>query len=319
MVNIKLIVKDILGQGTRAVFANYRRRYYRYSYEDTKCASIEQYDASIMRLCHTIEKGLSYADYRAGFGSDNVDKLVKTLEAYASDGLDTSEFAYRTALSCLNTYIEKNRLYGHVDHQLNERVGGLPGEDNGCGGTRVVSVPKDPESYTYERLITTRCSIRQFSKNPVDICTLKAVLELAQHTPSACNRQGWRTRIITDMEKMTVVLKNQNGNRGFGKEIDKLLVVTADLRAQQRSREIFQAFVDGGMYAANIINSLYSKGIGSVPLSASLTMKQEENVRDAIGMDDAEVIILFIGVGNYPEGEFLSARSERRPVRIDVL
>lgn len=73
------------------------------------------------------------------------------------------------------------------------------------------------------------------------------------------------------------------------------------------------------MYAESVLNCLYSKGIGSVPLSASLTAEQEKNVRKVIGMDDAEVFILFIGVGNYPEGEFLTTRSERKPIEVEVI
>lgn len=97
------------------------------------------------------------------------------------------------------------------------------------------------------------------------------------------------------------VLKNQNGNRGFGHEIDKLLLVTVDLRFFNRDREIFQAYIDGGMYAMSLINSLHYECIGTIPLSGSLTQNQDTNVRKILNLDEAEIIIIFIGVGNYPE------------------
>ena len=168
-------------------------------------------------------------------------------------------------------------------------------------------------------MVKSRHSIRHFDAEPVDINVLKEAIRLAQFTPSACNRQGWKTRIIADKEKIKLILENQNGNRGFGQEIDKLLIVTADLRSQQKSRELFQAFIDGGMYAESILNSLFYYGIGAVPLSASLTPLQEKVVRETGNINDAEVLILIIGVGNYPNGSFLTTRSERKPIEVESL
>ena len=297
-------------------FTNYRQKFQRYAFIDCQCKYYEQYQASITRLYHTIEKGLAYENYRPGFGKDNVEKLVLSLEKYVETGGNVDTFFYETALSCLHEYIEKNKLHGYQDSELEERVNKLPGKANGLGGTITV---KTPTCTDFVELVKNRHSIRHFLKEPVDINTLKNVIELAQFTPSACNRQGWRTRIIADKDKIARVLANQNGNKGFGNEFDKLLVITADLRAQQRSREFFQAFIDGGMYAMNILNALFYKGIGSVPLSASLTIQQDKNVRKIISLDDAEVLILFIGVGNYPDGEFLTTKSERRLAAIEVM
>lgn len=199
---------------------------------------------------------------------------------------------------------------------MEERLRRLPGKVNSCGGTITISVPNQTENMNYEELILNRHNIRHFSQKPLDMDLLKAAINLAQFTPSACNRQGWRTIIIADKRKIEEILANQNGKSGFGQEFDKLLIIISDLRTQQREREIFQAFIDGGMYAESVINALYYKDIGSVPLSASLTMEQEKNIRKIIKISNAEV---FIGVGNYPEENFLAARSERQPARIEVI
>lgn len=313
------INKLISGDPAQKQGHRYLRKYDHFAFVDCKCEYPEQFEASIIRLYHTIEKGLSYTEYRAGFGKDNIEKLLISLEQYLIKGFDTSAFFYETALSCLNAYVVKNREYGFEDPQLEMRISKIAGKSNKYGGTISVSAPICPEKLSYAQLVTNRHSIRHFSNTPVSIELLIEAIKLAQYTPSACNRQGWKTRIVADKEKIKTILANQNGNRGFGHEFDKLLIVTADLRAQQRSREVFQAFIDGGMYAESVLNCLYSKGIGSVPLSGSLTPNQENNVRKVIDMDDAEVIILFIGVGNYPDGEFFTTRSERKPIEVEVI
>lgn len=316
---VSKIKKSVLGNATKNALHGYYKKFEKYSFVDCNCNDFVQFEASIIRLYHTIEKGLSYADYRAGFGKENVEKLLASLEQYSSKGWDTSVFFYETAISCLYAYIQKNKDYGYENILLEERVRKLPGKGNFFGGSVTVSAPAEPKSLTYEELVKTRKSIRHFSSTPVDICLLKESIKLAQYTPSACNRQGWKTRIVADKEKIKNILANQNGNKGFGHEFDKLLVVTADLRAQQKNRELFQAFIDGGMYAQSILNSLFSFGIGAVPLSAALLVEQERNVRKIIDVDDAEVFILFIGVGNYPKGNFLTTRSERKPIEIEVI
>ena len=317
--NIKRIARRIIkGDPNEHALRQYGKRLNQYSFTDCQCEYPEQFEASITRLYHTIEKGLSYENYRAGFGEKNINTLMTTLEQYAAKRYDISSFAYRTGLSCINAYIAKNRECGLENTELEERAGKLPGLANDCGGVITITPPTAPEKMTFRELMVSRHSIRHFSDQPVDRETLIKAIDLAQYTPSACNRQSWKTRIITDKKTIEGVLTNQNGNQGFGQEIDKLLIITADLRAQQKNRELFQAYIDGGMYAQNVLNSLFSFGIGSIPLSASLTETQEKNVRTIMKIDDAEVLIMFIGIGTYPES-CMTARSERHKAVTEIL
>lgn len=317
--DIKSIISNIIHLNQKdSQFSDYITRFNKYSFVDCECSDKEQLEASIIRLYHTIEKGLSYLDYRAGFGEKNVEKLLLSLEQYA-EKVGTDSFVYRTALSCLIAYVEKNHLMGYRNNELEKRISILPGSSNGLGGTIEISKPSDTDKMNFEQLLFSRHSIRHFSSIPVDLSLIKKAIDLAQLTPSACNRQGWRTRIVIDDDAKRIVLANQNGNRGFGNEFDKVLIITADIRAQQRGREKFQAFIDGGMYAQNVLNSLYYYGIGAVPLSASLTSKQEMNIRSRIELDPAEVLILIIGVGNYPDGCFLTTRSERKQAETIII
>lgn len=153
----------------------------------------------------------------------------------------------------------------------------------------------------WEELVNYRHSMRHFSgETSVDNDKLNSALLLAQITPSACNRQGWRTYIINDKQKMTDILENQNGNRGFGQEIDKLLLVVGNLESFNSDREVFQVFIDGGMYAMRLLDALCYKGIASVPLSASLTPLQDKKIRKILKLKESEIPIMFIGIGNYP-------------------
>lgn len=281
----------------------YEKRFLAFSFYGNKCENEKQYEAVITRWYHTIEKGLAYVNFRVGFGNNNINSLLTAMENYIADGYSSETFFYRTALSTLKAYQDKNLKYGLKNEKLDERIKKLPGEPNNAGGIISFShIEKDMiQNLGYAEFINNRHSLRHFSNQPVDMETVKRALELAQHTPSACNRQGWRTRVIINKEILKNVLANQNGNEGFGNEIDKLILVTSDLRCFNRDREIYQAFIDGGMYAQSILNALHYENIATIPLSASLTTVQEKNVRKMLGMHDAEVFIIFIGIGNYPD------------------
>ena len=313
-------IKKLLGKTPeKTLYENYYNKYQRFSFVDGSCTDEKQFEASITRLYHTVEKGLSYLNYRPGFGKENVEALVRSLEQYSKQ-YSVDKFFYQTALSVLNEYVRKNAEYGVENKELSKRISALPGKKNEAGGA-IKFVPLSSEELSkanYKELVETRHSIRHFSDKPVELERVENAVKLAQYTPSACNRQGWKTYIVNDKAVLREVLKNQNGNRGFGQDFDKLLVVVGDLRCFNRDREVFQVYIDGGMYAMRVLDSLYYERIASVPLSASLTKEQEENVRKLLKLDPAEVLIMFIGIGNYPD-ECQTTRSERKPAEYTVI
>ena len=291
----------------------YLTRFKRFSFYGTKCIDEKQYEAVITRLQHTIEKGLAYLDYRAGFGKNNISALLASMENYLADGYSRETFFFQTALSTLLMYISKNKEYGIENIELENHIKKL-GETKSKNGGVIKFLPLSPEEIKtlgYKDFVKSRHSMRHFSKESVDVERVERAVQLAQYTPSACNRQGWKTIIISNKRVVKEVCANQNGNEGFGHEFDKMLLITADLRCFNRDRELYQAFIDGGMYAENILNALHYEHIASVPLSASFNEVQEMNMRKLLNLHEAEVLILLIGIGNYPE-ICQTARSERK-------
>lgn len=296
------------------------KRFKKYAFFGTKCIDEKQYEAVITRWQHTIEKGLSYLDYRPGFGQKNIEALLVSMENYIEDGYSSDVFFFKTALSTLSQYISKNKEYGIENIELEKRVQKLGGYANNLGGVLKFSPLSADAVKTlgYREFVIDRHSIRHFSKEPVKIECVEKAIRLAQYTPSACNRQGWRTIIISDKDMLNKVRSNQNGNTGFGQEFDKMLLITADLRCFNRDRELYQVFIDGGMYAESVLNALHYEHIATVPLSVSLYESQEQNIRKLLHLHEAEVLILLIGIGNYPK-ICQTARSERKPVEVEII
>ena len=319
-----LVIKNIyLLKQKWAIFIKchkYSQLYSKRAFYAVVCNSEKQYEALITCYYHAIEKGLSYINYRPGFGKDTVASLLETMEGYLSKGYDPEGFCFSTAVSVLKKYVEKNEEYGIEDLILEEKIRNLGIEGNDKGGVLRFDplVIDEIQQLDYKSFVNSRRSIRTFSEESVDIGVLKKAIQLAQKTPSSCNRQPWQTIIVCDMSRVKQILENQNGNAGFGDKIEKLLLITVDLECFNAYEELFQPYIDGGMYALSVLNALHYYGIASIPLSAALSDRQEKMIRKYAKMSESEKLILIIGVGKYPEF-CITPRSERHEANIRLV
>ena len=101
---------------------------------------------------------------------------------------------------------------------------------------------------------------------------LEKALSLAARTPSACNRQAWHTHVFFG-EDAHELLRMQDGCKGFTEDIHCCIVVTADMKGFL-GHEPFQCYIDGGLYAQNLINALHYVGLGSIPFPSFLLFFQ---------------------------------------------
>lgn len=289
-------------------------RFNKYSFSSgTNLDSFEQLEARITKEYHSLEKGFSYTNLRYGFGKQVLSNLLELMGLYKEKNYPLDSHVYLTGLSNLRKYIQIHEKNGHNIDELKSKVDKLGNDNNNRGGAHWVTkeeiLRRNKEDFKSFSL--NRHSVRDYSDEPVDIKVIEQALELAQKTPSACNRQSWRVRIVEDPKLKKVIQNNQNGNRGFGDYIDKFIVITSDVQYYSKPRERNQANIDGGMYAMNLLYSLQYYNVATVPLSASLVLNQESNLRKALEIKDSENFIMFIGIGNYVD-EFKIPISDRR-------
>ena len=116
----------------------------------------------------------------------------------------------------------------------------------------------------YSSLLLSRHSMRYFEAELPSRDLLEEALTLASRTPSACNRQAWHTHIYFG-DDAHELLRMQDGCKGFCDDIHCCIVVTADMKGFL-GHEPFQCYVDGGLYAQNLINALHYVGLGTIPL-----------------------------------------------------
>lgn len=290
-------------------------RYMKYSQIGKKTLTDKQLCAKILATSHVIEKGLSLRTPRLGFGKDRIKSLSNHLKEYKSRKLLDNNFYYMNAISVLQAYMI---FHDDNDYALDENITEIKESLNNCiaiGGIKTFSRDEYIRlaSDTIETSITSRYSLRQFSDTPINENKITKALEIAQKTPSVCNRQSWKTYWAKSIHAKRTVQRLQSGNRGFGDEVDSFIIVTTDLSCFFGIEERNQSFIDGGLYAMNLMTALHSQGIGTCPLNWSTKVATDRKLRAELKIPYHMNIIVVIAIGNLCD-TFNVAKSARKPL-----
>lgn len=282
-------------------------------------SDIEKMQYTLLRENHTIEKGLSMRSPRKGFGQRKVYNLILRLNRYIDLYADKDSSFLTYPFSTIKNYIEYTKRNGldikYIEILFDDMVKRVTDISiHPHAGTTLVSRNEINEDCNrdFKSLLYSRHSIRYFSDKKVSKELIENALLLASRTPSACNRQGWKTHVFVDNQSIELI-KWQGGCRGFENEINCSILVTANLKAFL-SYEIHQAYIDGGLYAMNLINALHSLGLGTIPLSCGFVQRKLKQLSQ-FDIPENEVPIVIIGIGHLLD-EFKVAVSTRKDVSL---
>lgn len=280
-------------------------------------SNIKKMQYTLLRENHVIEKGMSMKTPRKGFGQAKVTALLNRLLKYADLYLQEDKEFLLYPIGTIANYIDYTKRNGTEIPQIEVLFQKLLNKSGITEYHKEAGIYKESKAnilahcdLSFKDLLYSRHSIRYFSDAIPSKDVLDKALMLAQRTPSACNRQGWLTHIFLGI-KSHELIKWQGGARGFEDEIHCAILVTANMNAFL-SYEPHQAYVDGGLYAMNLINALHSLGLGTIPLSCGFYCDKLKTL-ESFGIADNEVPIVIIGVGEMLD-EFNVAVSIRKDI-----
>lgn len=292
------------------------RRYLKYSRTKVENTELKVISHIILDY-HVLEKGLTMPDTRLGFGRERVIALSRLCNSFI-DNFGPDNYQLQHAIAVLNEYIafHEERNY-QVDQQLLLEIQNLTVRL----GSSIKSRQRNTDSEDYFKFIkssfdefsNSRSSVRNFSSEELALDTILKSLDLAKNAPSACNRQSWKTNLYSNKERVQLILEAQGGNRGFGHLANKLIVISGELGAFSNSIERYQVYIDGGMYAMNLLYALHFNKIGACILNCSFTPKKEKVIRDLCNIPESRVLIAMIALGNVP-AQFRVASSPRNSI-----
>jgi nitroreductase len=296
------------------------RRYLRHASILEYQQSPDKLRARIMIWTHSIEKGLALPEPRPGFGKETVKNLLCGLQSYLSEFKVDS--VIHQSVGVLNTYLNWNAKQGVVIQELREKLAELETSLNlapmGNGYRGVATFRRDEYekacNSSFASLAASRCSLRNFTDEPVTAETIRRAIGIAIRTPSVCNRQPWFVHCFQGAEKCRQILQYQKGNSGFGHRVQTVLLITCKLGYFTGIGERNQLYIEGGLFGMSMVYALQYLGLGCCTLNLSFTREQDRKLRAGAGIPDEETFIFMIAVGHVPETCNI-AESGRRPLK----
>lgn len=291
-------------------------RYARHSFALHKAKTRQQHRSQLVMEYHRIEKGLALRNPRPGFGEGVVRNTINLIDNYTKKyGLDPVAVACIDTLSAYEKFNKTAGLDIPYVHAAIERFATnykcVPAPSTHGGAVEVTKAEVHKAALSsFDIFANARYSVRDFSNTSVEASLIEKAVLIAQRSPSVCNRQSGRVHVYSTPELKKALLSLQSGNRGFGDQIDQLIIVTTDLQCFSNPDERNQGWVDGGMFAMSLIYALHYLGLGTCCLNWSTTRQRDLEIRKFAGIPEAESLIMMIGVGHLPE-RFSVARSAR--------
>jgi nitroreductase len=107
------------------------------------------------------------------------------------------------------------------------------------------------------------------------------------------------------------LLSLQGGSRGFSEKVYNLMVISNDLNSWVGRGERNQCYVDGGLFAMNLLLSVHAHGIGACPLNFSKTYFSERAFKKIADIPSNERVIMLIALGFSSDKNTVAACSTR--------
>lgn len=270
---------------------------------------------AIVLQYHVIEKGLTMPEPKLGFGQERIILLCRDCLKYIDEnGYDDAQVNH-----AIGVVLEYEEFHRGNDFILDEKVTDLITQLRNSNKGKIEKTKQIRTTKTeyfkhinspFPEFSDSRASVRNYMRKELPLIRIQKALEIARNTPSACNRQSWRTHIFMDKQMIARLLEAQGGNRGFGHLTDKLIVVTGEIGVFCYTNERYQVYIDGGMYAMNLLYALHSNEIAACIMNCSFDYEKELYIKKSGNIKESEVLIAMIACGIPPE-EFMIAASPR--------
>lgn len=262
---------------------------------------------------HALEKGMSIGNVRYGFGKAKAASLIKDLQHYLDIGGD-HRFAVESC-SVIEKYISYNEIGGADMSDIRCLLGDFLSNNaimtNNEGGIYELYYTeiRNRALSSFDVFSQSRFSIRDFGTDIISQDLLKKALKLCERTPSACNRQSQRLHIYTERALVEKICKLQMGSNGFYEDMQGVILVCGDLN-RYAFHELNQVYVDGGIYAMNLMYALHYYDIANIPLTMAHKTHHIDKIKREMNIPGNEQPVILVGFGSY-KNRWKVAQSKR--------
>jgi nitroreductase len=309
----KLLYLYCLHTARKACDFDLQRRVHDKVYNDSEAEKVKR---DLTLAYHIVEKGLTMPVPRPGFGKPVVLTLINTVLKYQKLNLPPDEMEFRQSVSVLKEYGDFHQeINFSLDNELAEKLKLLETLFKTIEGLKQIKISSDEYfsdvDNSFNKFCRSRYSVRNYTDQEIPLSVLYDCVDLAQKSPSFCNRQPNRVHIVKSAEKKTQILEIQNGNRGFGHLAETLLVISSVISTTKDIHERNENHLNGGLFIMTLLNALHFNRIGACSLNWSVSNDKDMKIREILNIPENEVVLMIIACGYVPE-KFSIASSPRK-------
>lgn len=282
----------------------------------------------LRRNTHRIEKGLIMPNRRAVFALDFIAETVAEFEAVVDGFLAGAPNAplsgeVQWALDVLGQYFEvtdQNQpkisalrpRFKAIAARLIDSTRAAPRRDEAAFAPFARDLSVNPVSIDALQLLATRRrSVRSYSTDPVPRAVIDAAIEVANQSPSACNRQAFSFYVFDDPEMARKVAGVPAGTRSFVKGIPNVAVLVGHLRAYPRERDRHAIYVDASLATMGFIYGLESQGVASCAINWADEEPAESQITKLLSLDADDRVIVMVSFGWPTDGALVPYSAKR--------
>lgn len=267
---------------------------------------------------HIVEKGLTMPETRPGFGYQVLKKLTGLIVQYADAGYNKHHISFIQSVSVLQEYLEFHKAIGfELDDEIYKRLNLIVERFGELKGPRQIRTTKteyfSSKDAAFDQFCLSRYSVRNYTQETIPLEVFNKCVELAQRSPSFCNRQPTRVHIVKSEALKKQLLELQNGNRGFGHLAETILVITSTVSTIKDIHERNENHLNGGMFIMSLLNALHFHEIAACSLNWSVSNDRDAKARKLLHLPEDEIILVLLSCGYVPD-HFSIASSPRIPV-----
>lgn len=272
-------------------------------------------EAQIILRYHILEKGITMPNRHVPFGKKTAKELAELIDKFETYYGTTDQVIH--GVKVLKEYYDVHHLANAVTGDEFAYIEKFLAKHDVSSSAQLHFTR---ESYygcknkPFPEFAKWRHTIRNYSSSPLNDEKIKKAVQLAVSAPSACNRQHIRVHCVADKSACGQILELQGGNRGFGHLADKVLIVTADLRAEIGGiRERYDPYVNGGIFLMNLCYALSYCEVAYCILTCSLEPNIDAKIRSLGRIPENEVVVAMLCCGE-PPADFNVAISPKRDI-----
>jgi nitroreductase len=297
----------------KAVNYDIRRRVHDKIYNNLASEKVKR---DLTLLYHIVEKGLTMPEPRPGFGKQVVIDLCKVVLRYERMKLDLNELEFSQSVTVLKEYAAYHTEIGFkLDDELIDGLSKIIHRFEDVHGTNQLQTTEkeyfESINASFDVFNKSRYSVRSYTKKLIPIELLMDCVNMAQKSPSFCNRQPTRVHLVKSAQKIDAILSIQNGNRGFGHLAETLIVLTSVISVTKDIHERNENHLNGGMFAMTLLQALHYHRIAACSLNWSVDNTKDSIMRKILNVPENEVVLLVISCG-FPPETFKIASSPRK-------